>query len=85
MSWGMMFGETWRSRIRVPLVPDSRAARMNVCSRICSVAAREMRANAGTVKNDSAKIVWSLLGPRLCAIASARTRTGNAISTSSSG
>jgi hypothetical protein len=82
ISWGRMFGATWRSRMREPDVPDSRAARMNVCSRSCSVAAREMRANAGTLKNDSAKIVWSLLGPRLSAIASASTSTGNAIRTS---
>ncbi len=56
---------------------------MNVCSRSCRVAAREMRANAGTLKNDSAKIVWTLLGPRLSAIARASTSAGNAISTSS--
>ena len=56
---------------------------MNVCSRSCSVAAREIRANAATEKNASAKIVLILLGPRLCAIASASTSDGNAMSTSS--
>jgi cobalt-precorrin 5A hydrolase len=56
---------------------------MNVCSRSCSVAAREIRAKAATEKNASAKIVLILLGPRLCAMASASTSDGNAISTSS--
>ena len=78
-----MFGATCRSRIRHAGVPHSRAAAMNVCSRSRSVAARAIRANAGTLKNASAKIVLVLLGPRLCAIARVSTSDGNAISTSS--
>ncbi len=57
---------------------------MNVCSRTRNVAAREIRANAGMLKKHSAQIVCTSLGPRPCAIATARTNAGNAITTSRS-
>ena len=65
---GDVFGAMWRTSVRHAGVPASLAAVMNVCSRSWSVAAREMRANAATLKNAMAKIVLTLLGPRLCAI-----------------
>ena len=41
MSWGVMLGITWRRITRHPLVPDSLAASMKVCSRRARVALRE--------------------------------------------
>ena len=63
ISCGPMFGAMCRSRIRQAGVPHSFAATMNGCSRSRSVAAREMRANAGMRKNASARIVFRWLGP----------------------
>ena len=51
--------------------------------RSLSVPALAIRANAGTLKNARAQIVFVSEGPRACAIATTKTSDGNAIKTSS--
>ena len=63
ISWGAMLGARCRNTIRQVEVPDSFAAAMKGCSRSRSTAARETRANAGTQKNASVRMVFRSAGP----------------------
>src|SRR6185312_5801284 len=78
ISGASVFGSTWRTAIRVSLMPMDLAASTKGCSRSASVLARITRATIGTRGMEIAKITFGSEGPRAAVITSASTRSASA-------
>src|SRR6267142_1252297 len=78
ISGASVLGSTWRSAIRVSLMPIDFAASTNGCSRSASVLARITRATVGISGIAIARITFGSDGPSAAVITSASTRSGRA-------
>jgi len=82
ISGASVFGSTWRSAIRVSLMPIDLAASINGSSRSASVLARITRATIGTSGIAMAMMTFGSEGPSAAVITSASTKSGSACKTS---